>query len=73
MDIYDLRHQLSEGKSIYELPLRVTFYARVSTGTDEQASMNNISFNLKKSKKLKEMPQLVINNGNRCRYWACGQ
>ncbi len=37
MDIYDLRKELSMGKSIYDLPLRVTFYARVSTGTDEQA------------------------------------
>ncbi len=37
MDIYDLRKELSLGKSIYDLPLKVTFYARVSTGTDEQA------------------------------------
>ena len=37
MDIYDLRKELSMGKSIYDLPLKVTFYARVSTGTDEQA------------------------------------
>ncbi|MFI3205713.1 MAG: recombinase family protein [Clostridia bacterium] len=37
MDIYDLRKELGMGKSIYELPLKVTFYARVSTGTDEQA------------------------------------
>ncbi len=46
MDIYDLRKALSEGKSIYELPLKVTFYARVSTGTDEQAHSlkNQISY-----------------------------
>ncbi len=37
MDLYDLRKELSMGKSIYDLPLKVTFYARVSTGTDEQA------------------------------------
>ena len=37
MDLYDIRKQLNSGKSIYDLPLRVTFYARVSTGTDEQA------------------------------------
>ena len=37
MDLYDIRNQLNLGKSIYDLPLRVTFYARVSTGTDEQA------------------------------------
>jgi len=37
MDLYDIRNALNSGKSIYDLPLRVTFYARVSTGTDEQA------------------------------------
>jgi len=31
-----MRNELNQGKSIYDLPLRVTFYARVSTGTDEQ-------------------------------------
>ena len=36
MDIYRMRNELNQGKSIYDLPLRVTFYARVSTGTDEQ-------------------------------------
>lgn len=36
MDIYRLRNELNSGKSIFDLPLRVTFYARVSTGTDEQ-------------------------------------
>ncbi len=37
MDLYNLRKELSIGKSIYDLPLKVTFYARVSTGSDEQA------------------------------------
>lgn len=36
MDIYDIRNQLSSGKTIYDLPLRVTYYARVSTDKDEQ-------------------------------------
>lgn len=36
MDIYRIRNELNSGKSIYDLPLYVTFYARVSTGTDEQ-------------------------------------
>ena len=36
MDIYYARNELNKGKSIYDLPLRVAFYARVSTGTDEQ-------------------------------------
>lgn len=36
MDIYDIRSALSSGKTIYDLPLRVTYYARVSTDKDEQ-------------------------------------
>ena len=36
MDIYDIRNALSSGKTIYDLPLRVTSYARVSTDKDEQ-------------------------------------
>ena len=36
MDIFEIRRELSMGKSIYDLPLRVTFYARVSTDKDEQ-------------------------------------
>ena len=35
MDIHDIR-QLLKTKSIYEIPLRVTYYARVSTDSDEQ-------------------------------------
>ena len=36
MDLYAIRNMLGQGKSIYDLPLRVTFYARVSTDKDEQ-------------------------------------
>lgn len=36
MDIYEIRNQLNQGRTIYDLPLRVTFYARVSTDKDEQ-------------------------------------
>ena len=36
MDLYTIRNMLSQGKSIYDLPLRVTFYARVSTDRYEQ-------------------------------------
>ena len=36
MDLYAIRNMLSGGKSIYDLPLRVTFYARVSTDRYEQ-------------------------------------
>ncbi|MCL2567929.1 MAG: recombinase family protein [Oscillospiraceae bacterium] len=45
MDIYDIR-QLMRTKSIYDIPLRVTFYARVSTDKDEQLNSleNQISY-----------------------------
>ena len=36
MDIRSVRELVRKGKSIYELPLRVTFYARVSTDKLEQ-------------------------------------
>ena len=35
MDIHSVRQQLKT-RSIYDLPLRVTYYARVSTEKDEQ-------------------------------------
>ena len=35
MDIHDIRQQL-RAKSIYDIPLRVTYYARVSSESDEQ-------------------------------------
>ncbi|SFP03898.1 Site-specific DNA recombinase [Oscillibacter sp. PC13] len=36
MNIRGIRNEMQNGKSIFELPLRVTFYARVSTDKDEQ-------------------------------------
>ena len=38
MNIYEIRKALMSGKSIYDLPLRVTYYARVSTDKEEQKS-----------------------------------
>ena len=35
MDIHEVRQQLRT-KSIYEIPMRVTYYARVSSGSEEQ-------------------------------------
>ena len=35
MNIHEIR-QLMKTKSIYEIPMRVTFYARVSSEKDEQ-------------------------------------
>lgn len=36
MDIFTIRQQLASGKTIFDLPLRVTYYARVSTEKDAQ-------------------------------------
>ena len=36
MNILKIRNEMRNGKSIFDLPLRVTFYARVSTEKDEQ-------------------------------------
>ena len=36
LDLYDIRTALNSGKTIYDLPIRVTYYARVSTDKDEQ-------------------------------------
>lgn len=35
MDIHAVRQQL-RSKSIYDIPMRVTYYARVSSESDEQ-------------------------------------
>jgi DNA invertase Pin-like site-specific DNA recombinase len=46
MDLFFARNQLSSGKSIFDLPLRVTFYARVSTEKYEQLNslQNQVSY-----------------------------
>lgn len=36
MDLYSIRRELMAGKTIYDLELRVTYYARVSTEKEEQ-------------------------------------
>ena len=36
MDILKIRNEMCSGKTIFDFPLRVTFYARVSTDKDEQ-------------------------------------
>lgn len=43
MDILAVRDLLAKGKTIYDLPLRVTFYARVSTD-DQGTSIENQNF-----------------------------
>ncbi len=46
MKFYQVREEILKGKNITDLPLRVTFYARVSTFSDEQLNSldNQISF-----------------------------
>lgn len=45
MDLYNMRKEINSGKSIYDLPLKVTYYARVSSEKDEQLnSLNNQVF-----------------------------
>jgi len=36
MNVLKIRNEMRNGKTIFDLPLRVTFYARVSTDKDEQ-------------------------------------
>lgn len=36
MNVLRIRNELRNGKTIFDLALRVTFYARVSTDKDEQ-------------------------------------
>ena len=38
MNVLRIRNELRNGKTIFDLPLRVTFYARVSTDKDEQVN-----------------------------------
>ena len=40
MDLYKIRNKISKGESIYNIHLRVTFYARVST--DKDAQLNSL-------------------------------
>ena len=55
MDIHNIRQQLKT-RSIYDIPLRVTFYARVSSESDEQLNSlgNQISY----------YEDLISKNGN---------
>jgi len=36
MDLYTVRNELAEGRSVFDLPLKATYYARVSTDSSEQ-------------------------------------
>ena len=57
MDIHNIRLQLRQ-KTIYELQLRVTFYARVSTDSNEQLNSltNQITYYEEMIKKIPPGP-----------------
>ena len=46
MTIYQIKQELLAGKTIFDLPLKVTYYARVSTEKEEQMNSleNQVSF-----------------------------
>ncbi len=56
MDLYTIRKELMFGKTIYDLPLRVVYYGRVSTKKDEQKnSLENQDSHYK---------DIILNNPN---------
>ena len=57
MDIYSVRKQLKT-KSVYDIPLRVTFYARVSSEKEEQ--LNSLDNQISYYRDFKEKSQLGI-------------
>ena len=46
MTLYEMKQELLSGKTIFDLPLRVVYYARVSTEKEEQINSleNQVSF-----------------------------
>ncbi len=46
MTLYEMKQFLSSGKTIFDLPLKVSYYARVSTEKEEQINSleNQVSF-----------------------------
>ena len=62
MNLYEMRKALSSGKSIYDLPLRVTYYARVSTEKDYQKNSLENQDNYYK-KKILSVPKWTLVNG----------
>lgn len=62
MNLYEMRKALSSGKSIYDLPLRVTYYARVSTEKEHQRnSLENQDTYYRK--KILSVPRWTLVNG----------
>lgn len=62
MDIYKIREQLTQGKTIYDLPLRVTYYARVSSEKEVQLnSLENQKYYYPKF--IKNIPKWTFVNG----------
>ena len=49
MNIVKIRNEMRNGRTIFDLPLRVTFYARVSTDRDEQLNSLEIRYSITQS------------------------
>ena len=69
MDILNIR-TLLRTKSIYDIPLRVTFYARVSTDSEEQINSldNQISYYEELIQKNKQFLVLNPRTKKKCRF-----
>lgn len=62
MDLYHIRKELNSGKTIFDMPLRVTYYARVSTDKDEQ--LHSLSAQVRYfSDYIKKMPNWTFVQG----------
>lgn len=46
LTLYEMKQSLANGKTIFDLPLKVTYYARVSTEKEEQINSleNQVAF-----------------------------
>lgn len=62
MNFLNIKEELSKGKNIYELPLRVTYYARVSTDNELQTSsiINQVDYF---KKYINNIPNWILKEG----------
>ena len=62
MDIKKAREELRKGKTIYDMPLRVVYYARVSTDKDDQLNSLENQQNYFEEM-IKENPNWIFSGG----------
>ena len=68
MNIVKIRNEMRNGRTIFDLPLRVTFYARVSTDRDEQLNSLENSTAFMSRPTAKNMRRLRGNMERMCRF-----